>query len=463
MTSAFQILVGFVCLSALAFRRSLAVDRGVPVLMWSNDGSLTFPSTLAGHTVSQSDFRQQYLNKLLADNDVKTVAVFVQDKLSVDEISRSADVYSETGDGGAFKQTKDLIADLPSAYLSSVSAPSSVLAELGTDFPGKTYTLQQPFNLADLMVSSEEKNLVLVHLPEKPGSGAGLANYIHHIDEIISNVTSQLKALPGRFAALYTGRKSRGLNAFEQHSGRHLLGYGQSKNQTGLIVRIPNVFLMYTTKIVINYNDNKNHTELSVELDDWNVVPGKDCPSPTVNGTSSNATCTVGLEYKNEFSVGDVNMKNLTLQMTYTVSSGIEYGYWYLKQFLMTYVNSTSGTDPLTVVLDSNFVAWTPFKFSYHCHENPPIKLKRNASEFDAGLTLSFRAFQVQTFYVKDDNFGYYNDCVGFFTIPIWSAIICSAVLIAILFFGVIMLMNIKTPDRMDDAKGKTISVTVSE
>lgn len=43
---------------------------------------MTFPSALAGHTVSQSDFREQYVNKLLADNDVKTVAVFVQDKVT---------------------------------------------------------------------------------------------------------------------------------------------------------------------------------------------------------------------------------------------------------------------------------------------------------------------------------------------------------------------------------------------
>lgn len=462
MNSAFRILVGFLCLSALSFTRNLAVDRGVPVLMWSNDGSLTFPSTLAGHTVSQSDFRQQYVNKLLADNDVKTVAVFVQDKLSVAEISLSADVYSETGDGGAFKQTKDLITNLPSAYLSSVSSPSSVLSELGTDFPGKTYTLQQPFNLADLMVSSEEKKLVLVHLPEHHGSGAGLANYIHHIDAIISNVTSQLEALPGRFAALYTGIKSRGLNAYEQHSGRHLLGYGKSNNQTGLVVSVGSVFLMYTSKIVINYNENKNHTELSVETNDWNYTSGADCPH-TNNITSSNVSCTITLQYQKDVAIGDVNLKNLNLIMTYTVSSGIEYGYWYLKKFLMTYQNSsTTGDNPVTVVLDSEFVAWTPFKFSYHCHHAPPIRPKKNSSESDAGLTLSFKAFQVQTFYVGN-GFGYYNDCIGFFTIPIWSAIICSAVLIAILFFGVIMLMSIKTPDRMDDAKGKTISVTVSE
>lgn len=74
--------------------------------------------------------------------------------------------------------------------------------------------------------------------------------------------------------------------AYEQHSGRHLLGYGKSNNQTGLVVSVGSVFLMYTSKIVINYNENKNHTELSVETNDWNYTSGADCPH-TNNITSS--------------------------------------------------------------------------------------------------------------------------------------------------------------------------------
>lgn len=38
MISTVRIALGFLCLSALTFRTNLAVDRGVPVLMWSNDG-----------------------------------------------------------------------------------------------------------------------------------------------------------------------------------------------------------------------------------------------------------------------------------------------------------------------------------------------------------------------------------------------------------------------------------------
>ena len=61
------------------------------------------------------------------------------------------------------------------------------------------------------------------------------------------------------------------------------------------------------------------------------------------------------------------------------------------------------------------------------------------------------------------DTFGYPNDCVGFFTITIWSGILTTFLLIGILSFGIIMLMNISTMDRFDDPKGKTITVNVME
>lgn len=75
--------------------------------------------------------------------------------------------------------------------------------------------------------------------------------------------------------------------AYEQHSGRQLLAYGQSNNETGLIVRVPNIFLMYTTQVFIYYNNNRNHTELSVDEGDWNHVSGNDCNSLPVNSSFS--------------------------------------------------------------------------------------------------------------------------------------------------------------------------------
>jgi V-type H+-transporting ATPase S1 subunit len=71
---------------------------------------------------------------------------------------------------------------------------------------------------------------------------------------------------------------------------------------------------------------------------------------------------------------------------------------------------------------------------------------------------------QIQGYNVgSDGRFGHYNDCVGFFTVPIWMGVLSSFVLIAILLFGVIMLMDVKTMDRFDDPKGKTITITATD
>ena len=61
------------------------------------------------------------------------------------------------------------------------------------------------------------------------------------------------------------------------------------------------------------------------------------------------------------------------------------------------------------------------------------------------------------------NKFGYYNDCVGFFTVPIWMGVITMMVMLAIVLFGIAMLLSINTMDRYDDPKGKTITVTAAD
>jgi V-type H+-transporting ATPase S1 subunit len=71
---------------------------------------------------------------------------------------------------------------------------------------------------------------------------------------------------------------------------------------------------------------------------------------------------------------------------------------------------------------------------------------------------------QIQAFGLyPGQGFGYYNDCTCFFSIAIWMGIISGAVMLAILLFGVCMLMDIKTMDRFDDPKGKTITVAAAD
>jgi V-type H+-transporting ATPase S1 subunit len=51
-------------------------------------------------------------------------------------------------------------------------------------------------------------------------------------------------------------------------------------------------------------------------------------------------------------------------------------------------------------------------------------------------------------------------DCISFFTMPIWSGILVTIMLLLILSCGLGMIVDIKVMDRFDDPKGKTISIS---
>jgi len=69
----------------------------------------------------------------------------------------------------------------------------------------------------------------------------------------------------------------------------------------------------------------------------------------------------------------------------------------------------------------------------------------------------------MQAFDIKKNNFGYYNDCEGFFTIPIWMGVVTMLAMLAIVLLGIAMLLSINTMDRYDDPKGKTITITAAD
>lgn len=55
------------------------------------------------------------------------------------------------------------------------------------------------------------------------------------------------------------------------------------------------------------------------------------------------------------------------------------------------------------------------------------------------------------------------NDCVGFFSPAIWGALFVVFILVSILSCGLTMIMDIRTMDRFDDPKGKTITINAQE
>lgn len=55
------------------------------------------------------------------------------------------------------------------------------------------------------------------------------------------------------------------------------------------------------------------------------------------------------------------------------------------------------------------------------------------------------------------------EDCVPFFTIPIWSGLLVTFLLLFIVAWGIDMMMNIHTMDRFDDPKGKPLVFNAQE
>nr|XP_031842941.1 uncharacterized protein LOC116431521 [Nomia melanderi] len=131
-------------------------------------------------------------------------------------------------------------------------------------------------------------------------------------------------------------------------------------------------------------------------------------------------------------------------------------GYYTLKTVNYQNNTKTSINNSLTTNMDIVF----PNTFSYHCSRNVTFEKGDNYS-------LVIQDLQVQVFPDKDQArepiFSDAYDCVGFTTIPIWTGIFVTTILGIIMMWGLTMIMDIRTMDRFDDPKGKTITISAQE
>lgn len=103
-----------------------------------------------------------------------------------------------------------------------------------------------------------------------------------------------------------------------------------------------------------------------------------------------------------------------------------------------------------------------PTTFSYACGNNTWYSATVNG----AANKLSWNSLQLQApFSAKaKDNFAFGDswDCVGFVTPGILMGLFVLVILLVIVFLGLCWMMDIKTMDRFDDPKGKTITINAS-
>lgn len=111
-------------------------------------------------------------------------------------------------------------------------------------------------------------------------------------------------------------------------------------------------------------------------------------------------------------------------------------------------------TEEKTINLTTKTEIVFPKTFSFHC--TPVIAFSNKTEQWH----LNFTNLQIQ---VDATNFTDAYDCVGFTSIPIWSGLFVTLILAMIMIWGITMILDVRTMDRFDDPKGKTITVTASE
>lgn len=90
-----------------------------------------------------------------------------------------------------------------------------------------------------------------------------------------------------------------------------------------------------------------------------------------------------------------------------------------------------------------------------------------NITATDGKNHFSFEDIQLQPAFGAAGNVtmfsDFHNDCTGFFSPAIWGALFVIIILAIILTCGLTAIMDIKTMDRFDDPKGKTITINAQE
>jgi len=155
---------------------------------------------------------------------------------------------------------------------------------------------------------------------------------------------------------------------------------------------------------------------------------------------------------------GDLSVSNFNLNVALKL---ISKQYWTVSKLLLSVTGIAGGEnyEYKDQQLISSFEPTAPLKMSFHCSRFGPWVGAGTVENKNFTPQVEFSNFQMEAFMKNNSKFGPSYDCVGFFSIGIWSGIFVTIILLSILSWGITMVMSVKTMDRFDDAKSKPISV----
>ncbi|KAH6927476.1 hypothetical protein HPB50_004527 [Hyalomma asiaticum] len=288
--------------------------------------------------------------------------------------------------------------------------------------------------------------VLLVDLPRTVGVESRLSA-LQQADTIMEATMQALSSGGKKLFGLYTGRDLAPPVAEAAHltrSRRHLLavpeGAAPSNETSGVIMVRKDCMLMYGRTVTVSFTeDPKATTFTSVTYNDTLS------PMPVPQCSSDNQHANITLKFP------DVGLlKDFSLLMV--VKSDERGG------FALTEMNATlkDYRDLQMRIKD----LWWPRGFSFSCSLSHFRQY--NASKLPQ-LQLQLDTFQVQLVQNSTGQFSESYDCAGFFTSVIWMGLLVVLLYLVILGTGVFFIYDIRTNDRFDDPKGKTITVTATD
>ncbi|KAL0852975.1 hypothetical protein ABMA27_012760 [Loxostege sticticalis] len=380
----------------------------VPVFLWG-DRSKSVPESNPHLKVSSNDFRVILKHEL--QDDPFTV-VFIEETLSVEDFSRK-DAKGET----SFQYLKDNVED--SVYLPSVENPLSVLNKLAD--PKKVYRAKLTEDGLSGDFHADSGKFLFINLKDAR-EGETRADMLLRHDDFIGDLYAKLQE-DNSVVAIYTA---------------HFPSW-----------TVPDTHSRVRRQANETQANGHDYTLDGLRL----YVQSIDYGAMAANGSLGNL-----ISSSTVFDNNNTVVMNTTMQFsaaTLTLNFRLQAGYWFFDTV-------TFQQDSLVQELAAKSEVYALDGFAYRCGERISFAAT-NETEYN----VTFIDMKVQPFFktlnASDMVFGDSFNCVGFFTVPIWSGLFVVFILLSITFYGIMMMLDIRTMDRFDDPKGKTITINASD
>jgi V-type H+-transporting ATPase S1 subunit len=369
--------------------------------------------------------------------------VFTEESLSPEDLT-SYDFEKKS----IYSKISELKKRYHMSYYTSVESPVEVLRKVNKHVNELSYNQVKSLKL-------QAGQTVIIDLNDAKDNEDRENMLIRH-DNIVYSTVKKISSVNKDVIIIYTGKRSSWEMPLDQNSENLRQRRETKPGEEGQSDNVTSI-LSYHTNIAVYASSNSILTQTKTYSDAGKANEDKfyilkEC-SDGRNFTNNNTTISF---------CGSVNQKVVEFEFDKT-----ENRYWFVDNIILP-----SMEDGKTVQM-TNMMSkiYAPERFSFHCG-NLELTLKHvtvdtNNNSITIFSKLVLPDFQAQ-FFEEDLNqtvlqFSSAYDCVGFTTGPIWSGIFVTFILALIMTFGLCMIMDIKTMDRFDDPKGKTISINVSE